>query len=117
MANLRQKDVNGLHRSDSNGDREIYQYTTYGTCSKDILIELNCDIVRKVRFNGGCPGGLTAVGKLLTGLPIDKMITSLRGGYPAEMELPAEISLHRHWSKFMRAGCKKGKNVSLLFIN
>jgi uncharacterized protein (TIGR03905 family) len=78
-ANLRQKDANGLQRIDSNGDSEIYQYTTYGTCSKDILIELKGGIVSNVQFDDGCPGGLAAIGKLLTGLHIDKVITNLKG--------------------------------------
>lgn len=78
-ANLRQKDVSTLQKIDSNGIGEAYQYVTYGTCSKEILIEVNGDFVSRVRFNGGCPGGLAAIGELVTGLKIDDVIAKVKG--------------------------------------
>lgn len=77
-ANMRKNDGNNLKKIESD-DGESYHYSTYGTCSKDIFIELDGDKLKHVRFNGGCPGGLTAMGKLLEGFQIDDVIEKVKG--------------------------------------
>ena len=45
-----------------------YLYHTKGTCSKLIEVELDGNIVKYVKFTGGCNGNLQAIPKLVEGL-------------------------------------------------
>lgn len=47
-------------------------YTTFGTCSKQIEIEIVDDILTDVRFVGGCPGNTLGVSTLVKGMKIDE---------------------------------------------
>ena len=39
-----------------------YTYYTKGTCSKQIDLEINGDVITNVKFYGGCDGNLKAIG-------------------------------------------------------
>ena len=54
-------------------------YTTEGTCSTEIRIKLDGDVVRSVEFVGGCTGNLEALAILLRGLKADN-VARLFGG-------------------------------------
>lgn len=54
-------------------------YTTQGTCARFIDIELDGEIVKSVRFIGGCHGNLQAVSKLVAGQSARQIIGLLRG--------------------------------------
>jgi len=54
-------------------------YTTQGTCARFIDIELDGEIVRSVRFIGGCHGNLQAVSRLVAGQPVAMVREQLRG--------------------------------------
>lgn len=41
-----------------------YLYKTKGTCSSQIEVTLDGDIVKDVKFTGGCNGNLQAIPKL-----------------------------------------------------
>lgn len=56
-----------------------YQYTTSGTCSRSIEIEVNDGIVGDVRFVGGCHGNLQGIGALIKGMKADEVIARLEG--------------------------------------
>ena len=57
-----------------------YSYKTKGTCSREILIEVdNTGIVRNVKFIGGCHGNTQGVSKLVEGMKIDDVISKLKG--------------------------------------
>lgn len=59
---------------------KTFDYTTTGTCSKQIHIELNDDdTISSVSFLGGCNGNLKGIGKLVEGMPAAKVIEKLRG--------------------------------------
>ena len=45
-----------------------YIYKTKGTCSTEIELDLDGNIVRNVKFTGGCNGNLQAIPKLVEGL-------------------------------------------------
>ncbi len=47
-----------------------YHYKTKGTCSTDIVVELEGDVVRGVSFTGGCHGNLQGVARLVEGLTV-----------------------------------------------
>lgn len=54
-------------------------YKTSGTCSQLIEIETDGDIVKDVKFIGGCHGNTQGVATLVTGMKIDDVISKLKG--------------------------------------
>ena len=56
-----------------------YTYQTEGVCSKEIDFEIDNDILKDVKFKGGCHGNLTAVSKLVEGLPVHEVIAKMKG--------------------------------------
>ena len=56
-----------------------YLYRTKGTCSTFIEVELDGDIVKDVKFTGGCHGNLQAIPKLVEGLTVDQVEQKLSG--------------------------------------
>lgn len=56
-----------------------YQYTTEGTCSRLIDIEVEDGIIKDVRFMNGCHGNLQGIGRLVAGMKIDDVIARLEG--------------------------------------
>ncbi|MBQ9791667.1 MAG: TIGR03905 family TSCPD domain-containing protein [Clostridia bacterium] len=55
------------------------KYKTYGTCSVEIQFDVENDIVKNVKFVGGCRGNTTGVAKLAEGRNIDELISTLSG--------------------------------------
>ena len=56
-----------------------YSYRTHGTCSQQILFDLNGDKVSNIEFIGGCPGNLKAISILVDGWTVDKIEDYLLG--------------------------------------
>lgn len=56
-----------------------YTYKTKGTCSREITVELEGNIIKSVNFMGGCPGNLAAISKIVVGMDKDKVINIWRG--------------------------------------
>ena len=57
-----------------------YMYNTENTCSKRISFDLDGDIVHNVKFlDGGCPGNLQAVPRLVEGLSIKEIEEKIGG--------------------------------------
>ena len=56
-----------------------YVYKTRGTCSTMIEVELEGNVVKDVKFTGGCNGNLKAVGKLTQGMDARKVADILAG--------------------------------------
>lgn len=56
-----------------------FEYRTHGTCSQLINFDLDGDIVRNVRFTGGCNGNLQAVSKLVEGMTVSQIVDKLSG--------------------------------------
>ena len=54
-------------------------YTTQGTCTKSIEVEVENGIVKNVCFTGGCNGNLQGIGALVKGMKVDEVITRLEG--------------------------------------
>ena len=54
-------------------------YNTVGTCSKQIIIELEDDIIQNIEFIGGCNGNLQGLDKLARGMKIQDIIERLKG--------------------------------------
>ena len=58
---------------------EVITYLTQGTCSKQITVELEDDIIKSVNFLGGCPGNTVGVAHLAVGYNISEVIARLKG--------------------------------------
>ena len=52
-------------------------YTPKGVCSRKIDIELDGDIVKKVKFTGGCNGNTQGVSILVEGMKVEDVISKL----------------------------------------
>ena len=58
----------------------MYTYTTKGTCSRQILFNVDEDgKLRDVRYVGGCNGNLQGIAKLVEGRHIDEVEALLSG--------------------------------------
>lgn len=57
----------------------IYKYTTSGTCSREIEIDIQDGVVNDVRFTGGCHGNLQGIGALVKGMKPAEVIERLGG--------------------------------------
>ena len=56
-----------------------YVYKTNGTCSKQIELELDGNIVHNVKFTGGCPGNLLAIPALVEGMTVEEVEKRIAG--------------------------------------
>jgi len=56
-----------------------YSYKTSGTCSREILFEIEDGKVHNVQFIGGCNGNLKGIGSLVEGMAIDDVIARIEG--------------------------------------
>ncbi len=57
----------------------MFSYKTSGVCSNTINIEITNNIVERVEFIGGCAGNLLGIGNLVKGMPVDEVISKLKG--------------------------------------
>ena len=63
----------------------MYSYKTKGVCSREIQFDVENDIIKEVRFIGGCMGNTQGVAALAKGRNIDEVINTV---------LPVLTSLH-----------------------
>ncbi len=56
-----------------------YVYKTSGTCSQEMIIEVEEDIIKKVTIIGGCKGNTAGISKLVEGMKIEEVIKKLKG--------------------------------------
>ena len=56
-----------------------HRFKTQGTCSRRIDIELDGQVVREVRFTGGCTGNTQGVSRLAKGRTAQDLIELLAG--------------------------------------
>lgn len=56
-----------------------YRYRPQGVCSSEMIIEIDGDIINKVKIVGGCAGNTVGVSKLVEGRKIDEVIKLLKG--------------------------------------
>lgn len=54
-------------------------YTTQGTCSTRIEVEVEDGIVKNVRYTGGCNGNLQGISALVKGMSVEEVIARLEG--------------------------------------
>ena len=56
-----------------------FTYRTKGTCSSQIELELDGNVVHNVKFTGGCDGNLKAIPKLVEGMTVEEIETRISG--------------------------------------
>ncbi|MBR3908590.1 MAG: TIGR03905 family TSCPD domain-containing protein [Clostridia bacterium] len=56
-----------------------FSYKTNGVCSRNILIDVEDDIVTSVRFEGGCNGNTKGISALVVGMKVEEVIKRLEG--------------------------------------
>lgn len=56
-----------------------YLYQTRGTCSTLIEVELDGNVVKNVKFTGGCNGNLQAIPRLVEGLTVEQVEQKISG--------------------------------------
>ena len=54
-------------------------YRPRGVCSREMRVELEDGIIRKVKVIGGCDGNLKGISKLLVGMRAEDAIEKLEG--------------------------------------
>ncbi len=59
--------------------KKTLSYTTRGTCSRQINIVCEDDIIESVEFVGGCSGNTKGVAALVKGMNIDEAISRIKG--------------------------------------
>ncbi len=56
-----------------------YQYKTKGTCSQNILFDVEDGKLTNVTFIGGCNGNLKGISSLVEGMDVTEVIARLEG--------------------------------------
>ena len=57
----------------------MYSYKTKGVCSREIQFDVENDIIKEVRFIGGCMGNTQGVAALAKGRNIEEIINTIKG--------------------------------------
>ena len=55
------------------------KYIPQGVCCKEIYFDVENNQIKNVKFVGGCPGNLSAISKLLEGMPVEDVIAKFKG--------------------------------------
>ena len=56
-----------------------YRYQTKGVCSSEMIIEIENDVIKRVKIIGGCAGNTVGISKLVVGMKVDEVIKRLKG--------------------------------------
>lgn len=56
-----------------------YDFTPKGVCSRGIHVELDGDVIRSVKFDGGCSGNTQGVSALAVGMTVDEYVKRCKG--------------------------------------
>jgi uncharacterized protein (TIGR03905 family) len=57
----------------------IYTYKTKGTCSRQITVELDGEIIKRVEFLGGCAGNTKGISQIVKGMNAREVIKVFKG--------------------------------------
>lgn len=56
-----------------------FEYKTKGTCSQQIIFEIEDGKVHNVQFIGGCNGNLKGICSLIEGMEVEEIISRIDG--------------------------------------
>ena len=54
-------------------------YKTNGTCSRQMIVDVEDGVVRAVKIVGGCDGNLKGISKLVVGMKVEDVVDRLSG--------------------------------------
>ena len=57
----------------------MYSYKTKGTCSRQIDVELDGDVIKDVKFYGGCNGNLQGISAIVRGKTVEEVEKAFSG--------------------------------------
>lgn len=56
-----------------------YRYKPEGVCSREMIFDIEGDIVKSVKIIGGCAGNTVGISSLVKGMKIKEVIEKLKG--------------------------------------
>ena len=56
-----------------------FEYHTEGTCSRNIILDMDGDTIENVQFIGGCNGNLKGISSLIKGQKSQDVIDRVKG--------------------------------------
>lgn len=56
-----------------------YRYKPEGVCSREMIFDIEGDIVKSVKIVGGCAGNTVGISSLVKGMKIKDIIEKLKG--------------------------------------
>ena len=57
----------------------IYEYIPKGVCSRKYTFDIEDNIVKSVKIEGGCPGNLLGISRIIAGMKIDDILEDFKG--------------------------------------
>ena len=54
-------------------------YTPRGVCSRRMTVDVENDIIKEVKIEGGCSGNLQGISNLVVGMKVDDAIEKMKG--------------------------------------
>jgi uncharacterized protein (TIGR03905 family) len=54
-------------------------YKPENVCAKEILFDVENNVITDVKFIGGCPGSAVGLGQLIKGMKVEEVIERLEG--------------------------------------
>ena len=78
--------------------------TSNEVCSDSILVDIEDGKIAEVQFNGGCPGSLTAVSKLVVGMTPQQAIDILGGTRCGGKSTSCPDQLARALEAYLKSG-------------
>lgn len=57
----------------------VYSYNTNGTCSRQIIIDVENGIINYVKFIGGCSGNTQGISALVKGMKTEDVLNKCKG--------------------------------------
>ena len=61
-----------------------YRFTPRGVCSREMIVEMEGNIIKSLKILGGCPGNTVGLTHMVQGRKIDEVIEKLKG-FPCGM--------------------------------
>ncbi len=56
----------------------MFKVKTQGVCASEIWFEIEEDIIKSVKFIGGCPGNAIGLSNMLAGQPVKEVVEKLK---------------------------------------
>lgn len=84
-----------------------YHYKTKGTCSSEIIVELEGDTVKSVNIIGGCNGNSKGISSLVQGMKTQEVIRRCKGIHCGFRQTSCPDQLAQALSQAMERHAKK----------